>query len=95
MTDGGKPLVLAGGRVLDPSRNIDSVGDVLIVNGRIEAVATSMILKMSDDIVITVSPDGTGARVDMRSASRTGHRDLGENAQRIRAFLAELATQAR
>jgi hypothetical protein len=62
---------------------------------RIEAVATSMILKMSDDIVITVSPDGTGARVDMRSASRTGHRDLGENAQRIRAFLAELATQAR
>jgi uncharacterized protein (DUF1499 family) len=62
---------------------------------RIEAVATGMILKMSDDIVITVNPDGTGARVDMRSASRRGDRDLGGNAQRIRAFLAELAVQAR
>jgi uncharacterized protein (DUF1499 family) len=62
---------------------------------RIEAVATSMILKMSDDVVITVVPDGTGARVDMRSASRTGHHDLGENAQRIRTFLAELAAAAR
>lgn len=62
---------------------------------RIEAVATGMILKMSDDVVITVSPDGTGARVDMRSASRRGDRDLGGNAQRIRAFLTELAAQAR
>jgi Protein of unknown function (DUF1499) len=62
---------------------------------RIEAVATGMILKMSDDVVITVNPDGTGARVDMRSASRQGDRDLGGNAQRIRAFLAELAQQAR
>lgn len=62
---------------------------------RIEAVVTSMVLKMSDDVVITVSPDGTGARVDMRSASRTGHHDLGENAQRIRAFLADLAAAAR
>ncbi|BCJ90232.1 hypothetical protein IZ6_09670 [Terrihabitans soli] len=62
---------------------------------RIEAVATSLILKMSDDVVITVNPDGTGARVDMRSASRRGDRDLGTNAQRIRAYLAELAAQAR
>jgi hypothetical protein len=62
---------------------------------RIEAVVTSMVLKMSDDVVITVSPDGTGARVDMRSASRTGHHDLGQNAQRIRAFLADLAAAAR
>jgi uncharacterized protein (DUF1499 family) len=62
---------------------------------RIEAVATSMVLKMSDDVIITVTPDGTGARVDMRSASRTGSHDLGENAQRIRTFLAELAAAAR
>jgi dihydroorotase len=37
MTDNGKPIVLAGGRVLDPSRNVDEIGDVLIVDGRIEA----------------------------------------------------------
>lgn len=62
---------------------------------RVEAVATSMVLKMSDDVVISVVADGTGARVDMRSASRTGHHDLGENAQRIRSFLADLAAAAR
>jgi uncharacterized protein (DUF1499 family) len=62
---------------------------------RIEAVATSLILRMSDDIVIEVKPDGSGARVDMRSASRTGRHDLGRNAERIRSFLAELAAAAR
>ena len=50
---------------------------------------------MSDDIVIEIKPDGTGARVDMRSASRTGSRDLGANAERVRTFLAELAAAAR
>ena len=37
MTDRARPIVLAGGRVLDPSRDFDDVGDVLIVDGRIEA----------------------------------------------------------
>lgn len=64
-------------------------------SNRIEAVATSLVLKMSDDIVIEIKPDGTGARVDMRSASRTGTRDLGANAERVRTFLAELAAAAR
>jgi dihydroorotase len=31
-----KPLVLRGGRVLDPSRGVDAVGDVLIMDGMIE-----------------------------------------------------------
>lgn len=62
---------------------------------RLEAVATSLILRMQDDIVIEVRPDGTGSRVDMRSSSRTGRHDLGRNAARIRAFLAELAATAR
>lgn len=62
---------------------------------RIEAVDTSPVLRMVYDIVIEITPDGAGSRVDMRSASRTGQRDLGANADRIRAFLAELQTAAR
>jgi uncharacterized protein (DUF1499 family) len=64
-------------------------------SGRIEAVDTSLIMRMHDDIVIQIRPDAAGARVDMRSASRTGQRDFGANAARIRAFLAELQTAAR
>ena len=33
-----KPILLAGGRVLDPSQNIDRVADVLIVDGKIELI---------------------------------------------------------
>lgn len=62
---------------------------------RIEAVDTSLILHMSDDIVIEIKPDGAGSRVEMRSASRTGTHDLGANAARIRAFLTDLAAAAR
>jgi dihydroorotase len=33
-----KPILLAGGRVLDPSQNTDRVADVLIVDGKIELI---------------------------------------------------------
>ena len=33
----GRPILLRGGRIVDPSRNIDEPGDVLIVDGRIES----------------------------------------------------------
>jgi dihydroorotase len=33
-----KPILLAGGRVLDPSQHIDRVGDVLIIDGKIELI---------------------------------------------------------
>lgn len=38
----GQPLLLRGGRVVDPSTNQDGVADVLIVDGRIEAVGTGL-----------------------------------------------------
>ncbi|MDO8500500.1 MAG: dihydroorotase [Gemmatimonadaceae bacterium] len=34
-----RPILLRGGRVLDPSRNIDDVGDVLVSDGRIESAS--------------------------------------------------------
>ncbi len=56
----------------------------------IEATATLTPFKFKDDIIIRVTPDGTGSRIDMRSISRVGEGDLGFNAERVRAFLAEV-----
>ncbi len=38
-----RPLLLAGGRVIDPSTDTDDVQDVLVVDGRIEAVAKGIV----------------------------------------------------
>jgi hypothetical protein len=60
--------------------------------GRIEATDTSRFFRFKDDIVIRVRPaPGGGALVDMRSVSRVGQSDLGVNARRVRAFMADLA----
>ncbi len=54
--------------------------------GRIEAVATTFWFGFKDDVVIRVSAEGTGSRIDVRSKSRIGVSDLGTNARRIRAY---------
>jgi uncharacterized protein (DUF1499 family) len=54
--------------------------------GRIEAVATTFWFGFKDDVVIRVSAEGAGSRIDMRSKSRVGVSDLGTNARRIRAY---------
>jgi uncharacterized protein (DUF1499 family) len=58
--------------------------------GRIEAVATTFWFGFKDDIVVRITPAGSGSRVDVRSKSRVGLGDLGTNAQRIRAYLQRL-----
>ena len=58
---------------------------------RIEATATTLLLRFKDDVVIRISPTESGSRVDVRSVSRVGYGDLGANANRIRAFLRQLA----
>jgi uncharacterized protein (DUF1499 family) len=58
--------------------------------GRIEATATTRILRFKDDVVIRIRTSHDGTRLDLRSASRVGRSDLGANAKRIRAFLLEL-----
>jgi uncharacterized protein (DUF1499 family) len=65
-----------------------------IGNGRIEAVSRSFLLNLPDDVTVRVRPRADGARVDVRSASRLGPRDLGANADRIRAYLDEVANLA-
>ncbi|NIN34131.1 MAG: DUF1499 domain-containing protein, partial [Gammaproteobacteria bacterium] len=55
--------------------------------GIIEAYDTSRIFGFVDDIVIRVSRQGSGSRVDIRSVSRLGKGDLGANALRISHFI--------
>lgn len=60
-------------------------------SGRIEATDTTSWFGFKDDIVVRVRPEGTGSRVDVRSASRVGTGDIGANAKRVRQFLARVA----
>ena len=61
--------------------------------GTIEATATTLFFRFKDDVVVRVRADPArpdGSIVDMRSISRVGGSDVGVNAARIRAFLADL-----
>lgn len=58
--------------------------------GRIEAIDRTLWFGFADDVVIRIRPTDAGSRVDVRSVSRVGVSDLGANAARIRAFLAQL-----
>ena len=54
--------------------------------GVIEAVERSLLFGFIDDIVIRIAATGSGSRIDLRSASRSGIGDLGVNARRIGEF---------
>jgi uncharacterized protein (DUF1499 family) len=58
--------------------------------GRIEATDTTRWFGFKDDIVVRLTPWGSGTRVDMRSVSRIGRGDVGMNARRIRRYLDKL-----
>ena len=62
--------------------------------GYIEATASTPFFGFRDDVIIRVTEDTGGARVDMRSASRVGLSDLGVNAGRIRDFMAMVTQRA-
>ena len=70
-----------------------------------QAEAATRLLRFVDDVAVRVRPAGTvggesaggaggGARVDVRSRSRVGRRDLGTNERRIRQYLAALRAAA-
>lgn len=54
------------------------------------AVVRSRVLGVPSDIVVRLRDDGEATVLDLRSRSREGERDLGENRRRIRAFLAKM-----
>jgi uncharacterized protein (DUF1499 family) len=62
--------------------------------GRLEAIDRTFLLKLPDDITVRIRPRADGSRVDVRSASRIGNHDLGQNARRIRTYLEEISNLA-
>ncbi|MFT4614363.1 MAG: hypothetical protein ACI9NT_001508 [Bacteroidia bacterium] len=54
--------------------------------GIIEAVESTAIMAFKDDVVIRVTSNAQGTKIDLRSVSRVGLGDLGANAKRILAF---------
>jgi hypothetical protein len=56
----------------------------------LEAQATTFVFGFLDDVVVRLRETPDGTQVDMRSASRAGAHDLGENARRIRRFFVDL-----
>lgn len=59
----------------------------------VEVVARTWLLGFTSDVVIRLSDEGETTYVDMRSVSRYGIHDLGENADRIAAFMTALDTE--
>jgi uncharacterized protein (DUF1499 family) len=58
--------------------------------GTLEATDQTLVVGFTDDVVVRVEGGGTQSRIDVRSASRYGVGDLGQNATRVRRFLTEL-----
>jgi uncharacterized protein (DUF1499 family) len=61
--------------------------------GRAEAVDRTLVLGFYDDIAVRVSGDETRTRVDLRSSSRYGRSDFGQNAQRLRDIMREIVAR--
>ena len=58
--------------------------------GRLEATATGLLYGLKRDVVVRVKPEGAGARIDVRSVSRSESRDLGVNCRQIGKLLSGL-----
>ena len=61
--------------------------------GEIRAEATTRLLRFVDDVVVRATEQDGGTSVNVRSASRIGRSDFGQNARNVRAFLDELDRQ--
>jgi uncharacterized protein (DUF1499 family) len=87
------PPQVAFARALDA---VESMGWTMVASngaeGRIEATDKTLWYGFKDDVVVRVTPSGSGSKVDVRSVSRVGRSDIGINAQRIRQYLAKLKT---
>lgn len=79
-------LVTARGwRLVNPMPDALEGADTLI-----EATAMTRVLSLPVDVAIRLTDEDNATYVDMRSASRYGPHDLGDNAARISSFLADL-----
>lgn len=56
----------------------------------VQAVSTTRVFRFKDDVTVRIYREGPWTYVHVRSKSRIGKGDFGQNARNIQAFLAEL-----
>ncbi len=61
--------------------------------GHIDAIDKTLVMGFPEDVTIRVRPLAGQTRIDIRSASRFGRHDFGDNARRIQRFAQELQAQ--
>lgn len=99
----GRRFVAGRAQVLGAVRNLVAARGWRVLAGEeppadwseltIEAVADTFLLRFPSDVAIRIIDEDESTYVDMRSASRYGVHDLGDNAARIERFLADLETE--
>jgi hypothetical protein len=62
--------------------------------GSLEATDQTLVMGFTDDVIVRVEGNVNRSRIDVRSASRYGAMDFGQNATRVRRFLAELKARS-
>lgn len=62
--------------------------------GHIDAVASTRVLALPEDVTVRVRPAAGQTRIDIRSASRFGAWDAGENAARVQSLSDQLQDAA-
>jgi hypothetical protein len=76
-----------------PGQTADAAAEAQSNIASLEATAKTLVFGFEDAVAVRLQRTPEGTRVDMRSASRRGEHDLGQNARRIRAFLKGLDTK--
>ena len=80
-----RPIVLRGGRVLDPSRDIDEKADVLIIDGRIESAKGKIGSKDDAEVIdckgLIVSPGFIDVHCHLREPGREDVETIATGAQ--------------
>ena len=89
MTPASKEKVFEAAKAAFASMGMQ-LADADMAQGRLEANQTSLLYGFTDDVVVRISSAADGTKVDVRSKSRVGRSDLGQNAKRIRLFLQKL-----
>lgn len=62
---------------------------------RLEAVHTTLVWRFEDDVTVKVTREAGRTRVSVRSRSRIGRADFGQNARNIRELLAAVDGRVR
>lgn len=65
-----------------------------VKSGILEATDQTLLVGFTDDIVVRVEGNSTRSRIDVRSSSRYGRFDFGQNTARVRRFLADVQARA-